>query len=188
LAFRKYIKNLRKSRKLHKLLGTGLSALLLISALSGILLALKKDVAIIQPPTNKGISKQLDTWLSLEQLDSIASQALYAKYPEQMGNTVDRLDVRPSKGMVKVLFDKGYWEVQLDGSNGAVLSIAKRHSDWIESLHDGSIINDVFKLISMNVLGFGVIFLIITGLWLWYGPKRFRWLKKKYRAQQVDSE
>lgn len=185
MAFRKYIQNLRKSRKLHKLLGTSLSALLFISALSGILLALKKDVAIIQPPTQKGLSKQLDTWLPLSQLDSIASTALHSKYPEQVDNVVDRLDVRPSKGVVKVLFEKGYWEVQVDGANGHVLSIAKRHSDWIEALHDGSIISDFFKLISMNVLGFGVLFLILTGLWLWYGPKRFRWLKRKRREQQI---
>lgn len=184
MAFTTYIQNLRKSRKLHKLLGTGLSIFLFISALTGIFLALKKEVPLLQPPTTKGISKDLRDWLPLDQIDSIARVALYAAHPQQHQNPVDRLDVRPSKGIVKVLFKKGYWEVQVDGTDGKIKSIAKRHSDWIEALHDGSIINDLFKLISMNVLGFGVIFLILTGMWLWYGPKRFRLLKKRFRNKQ----
>jgi uncharacterized iron-regulated membrane protein len=178
LAIRKYTLNLRKFRKVHKFLGGSLAIILVISALTGILLSLKKEVSLIQPPTSKGISKKLDTWLPLYKMDSIARVALYTAYPEQNQNPVDRLDIRPSKGVVKVLFDKGYWEVQVDGTNGEVKSIARRHSDWIEALHDGSIISELFKLISMNVLGFGLLFLIGSGLWLWYGPKRIRTLKK----------
>lgn len=185
MAFQKYIKNLRKSRRFHKLLGTSLSLFLLISAVTGIALSLKKEIAIIQPPTTKGVSKNLQTWLPMFQIDSLARQALYTTHPEQKDNPVDRLDIRPGKGIVKVLFDKGYWEVQIDGTTGEVKSIAKRHSDWIEALHDGSIINQLFKLLSMNMLGWGLIFLILTGLWLWYGPKRFRLLKKNYRKKSI---
>lgn len=185
MAFQKYISNLRKSRKLHKLLGTSLSILLFISAVTGVLLSFKKEVAIIQPPTTKGISKDLKDWLPLDQIDSIARHALYQAHPEQHQNLVKRFDARPSKGIIKALFEKGYWEVQVDAKDGSVKSIAKRHSDWIESLHDGSIVSDLFKLISMNVLGIGLLLLICSGLWLWYGPKRFRFLKKNYRKKKI---
>jgi uncharacterized iron-regulated membrane protein len=87
------------------------------------------------------------------------------------------MDVRPSKGIAKVLFENGYWEVQIDGTSGKILSISRRHSDWIEHLHDGSIISDWFKLVSMNYLGLGALFLIGTGIWLWYGPKKVRQIK-----------
>ena len=70
--------------------------------------------------------------------------------------------------------------MQVDGKSGEVLSIDKRYSDWIESLHDGSIISDGFKLVSMNFLGMGLLFLIFTGLWLWYGPRRIR-IKKRVK-------
>jgi len=60
-----------------------------------------------------------------------------------------------------------------------VLSVARRHSDWIEQLHDGSIISDLFKLISMNFLGIGLLIMILSGLWLWYGPKKFRKMKRR---------
>jgi uncharacterized iron-regulated membrane protein len=88
------------------------------------------------------------------------------------------MDVRPSKGIVKVLFEKGWWEVQVDGATAEVLSIKRRNSDWIEQLHDGSIISDGFKLVSMNVLGIGLLLMIFTGWYLWYGPRKYRRLKR----------
>lgn len=142
-------------------------------------MALKKDIDILQPPTQKGVSTELATWLPMDMLAQLAQKALLEQHPAEKTNKIDRMDVRPSKGIVKVLFKKGNWEVQLDGKTGVVKSIAKRHSDWIEALHDGSIISDGFKLISMNFIGFGLIFMIATGLWLWYGPKRYRVLKKR---------
>jgi hypothetical protein len=30
----------------------------------------------------------------------------------------------------------------------------------------------------MNILGFGLLVLSLTGFWLWYGPKYFRKLKE----------
>lgn len=50
---------------------------------------------------------------------------------------IDRLDVRPDKGMLKVR-SKNRWEVQVDTATGEILQVAFRRSDLIESLHDGS--------------------------------------------------
>lgn len=173
------IKSLRDFRIFHRWMGLTLALLLVISAVTGVLLALKKDIKIIQPPTQKGVSKKLAEWKSLDEIQVIAEKALHETYSEQKENSVDRMDVRPSKGIIKVLFKKGNWEVQVDGKSGEVKSIQKRYSDWIESLHDGSIISDGFKLVSMNFLGFGLLFLIGTGVWLWYGPRRIRLKKRK---------
>lgn len=173
------IKSLRDFRVFHRWMGLTLALLLMISAVTGVLLALKKEVEIIQPPTQKGVSKNLAEWKSLDEISAIAKKTLYETYPEQKENSVDRMDARPSKGIVKVLFEAGNWEVQVDGKSGEVKSVEKRYSDWIESLHDGSIISDGFKLFSMNFLGIGLLFLIGTGVWLWYGPKRVRLKKQK---------
>ncbi len=180
-----YIKSLRKFRYLHRYAGLFIASLLFISAITGILLALKKDVDIIQAPTQKGQSKNMAEWKPLYELSALAEQALHQKHPEQVGNKVDRLDARPSKGVVKVLFDKGYWEVQIDAQSGVVKSISRRHSDWIEAIHDGSIISHIFKLISMHILGIGVLFIILSGLWLWLGPKRIKAIKRK-RRKKID--
>lgn len=173
------IRSLRKIRVVHRWVGLTLALLLVISSVTGILLALKKEVKLIQPPTQKGISKNLADWKPIDELSLIAEEAFIKKYPDQKDNAVDRMDVRPSKGVVKVLFEKGYWEVQVDGVSGEVKSIAQRHSDWIEHLHDGSIVSHAFKLFSMNFLGIGLLFLICSGVWLWYGPKKLRKKKKK---------
>lgn len=173
------VSSLRKFRVFHRWMGLSLALLLMISAITGVLLALKKDVNLIQPPTQKGVTKNLSEWKSVAEISILAEEAFHKAYPEQKENKIDRLDIRPSKGIVKVLFEEGNWEVQIDGKTGEVKSIAKRYSDWIESLHDGSIISDGFKLVSMNFLGIGLLFLIATGIWLWYGPRRVREEKRK---------
>lgn len=175
------IKSLRDFRVFHRWVGLTLAVFLVISAVTGVLLALKKEVDIIQPPTQKGVSKNLTEWKSLDEINLLAKEALIKAYPKQKNNDISRMDVRPSKGIVKVLFKEGNWEVQIDGKSGEVKSIEKRYSDWIESLHDGSIVSDLFKLISMNFLGIGLVFLVGTGFWLWFGPRRVR-LKKRNRS------
>ena len=174
-----YISSLRNFRVWHRYTGLTLIILLVISSITGILLAWKKNSATLQPKTQKGISADLTTWKPLRELADVAQLALVTYDEGQKNNVIDRMDVRPKKGIVKVLFKKGYWEVQVDGTNGEIRSISQRHSDWIEALHDGSIISDSFKLISMNFLGVGLMFLMGTGFWLWYGPKKIRALKKK---------
>lgn len=179
----KITQQLRNFRKIHKILGITLAILLMISAITGLLLGWKKNVDLIQPPTQKGKSKELTDWKPVAELADIAQSAFSEAYPDKAAYEIDRMDVRPSKGIVKVLFDKGWWEVQVDGSSGEVLSIARRNSDWIEQIHDGSIISDFFKLFSMNVLGIGLAIMILSGWFLWYGPKKFRRLKRQRRSE-----
>lgn len=176
------VSSIRNFRVYHKYLGLGLAVLLLVSAITGLLLGWKKDAAWIQPPSQKGQSTALEEWLPNYELADLASTALAEAYPKQADNPIDRLDVRPSKGIVKVLFEQGYWEVQIDGATGAILSVDKRYSDFIEHIHDGSIISDLFKLGAMNLLGIGLSVMIVTGFWLWYGPRRLRFLKRRRKS------
>lgn len=168
---------LRDYRKYHRFLGLFLAVFLIISSLTGLLLGWKKNIDLLQPPTQNRLSEESFLWISISDMSAIAAAALDSA--QGLGdNSIDRLEVRPEKGVVKVLFTQGYWEVQLEGSTGEVLSVARRHSDWIEKVHDGSIISDGFKLVSMNVLGLGILILTASGFILWYFPKRMRVLKK----------
>lgn len=177
MSTQKTVKSVRNFRKIHKWIGIILALFLLLSALTGFLLGWKKNVDLLQPPTQSGVDKALASYRPVEDLAAVSLQAV-----DSLGLTADnfdRIEYRPTKGIAKVIFDTGSWEVQVDATNLEVLSVAKRHSDWIEQIHDGSIISDLFKLISMNILGLGLVFLCVTGLWLWYGPKRIRSLKSK---------
>lgn len=161
----------RRFRSVHRYVGLALAVFFLIIALTGILLGWKKDVALLQPKTFTGETDQLSQWKSFQDIAtaSLASMDTILKDP-----VIDRMDVRPDKGIVKVLFTQGYWEAQIDGKTGAVLSVAQRHSDWIEHVHDGSIFSDLFKLAYTNMLGIGLFTLALSGLWLWYGPRAIR--------------
>ena len=171
----KLSRNTRRYRRIHYYLGLSISLLLLISAGTGILLGFKKEVDALQPPTQEVENVVLSQWLSLSDLSLKAHEALNSKNP---GNyLLDKMDVRPEKGIVKVIFMPDFWEVQVNGATGEILSVERRYSDLIEKIHDGSIISDSFKLISMNILGVGVLVLVFSGLWLWYGPFIIRKIK-----------
>lgn len=173
---KKVSKNTRRWRRIHYYTGLTIAILLLISATTGILLGWKKDIDVLQPPTVKGNARHLSEWITLSELEHIADEAIKKTLRGRF--ELDRMDVRPSHGVVKITYTPGYWQVQVDGATGKVLSIEKRYSDLIEQIHDGSIINDGFKLVSMNFLGISVVIMIISGLWLWYAPRKIRRLKR----------
>lgn len=177
MKIKRTVKSVRNYRTYHRYLGLTLSILLIISAITGILLGWKKNVDWLQPSSQKGVSIEIAEFQPVEKLTQSALVAV-----DSLGlnmSHLDRIEYRPNKGMAKVRFTEGQWEVQVDAVNLQILSVAKRNSDWIEQLHDGSIISDTFKLISMNFLGIGLFILIFSGLWLYFGPKRIRALKSK---------
>lgn len=165
------VKLLRKFRSIHKYIGVALALFFLVIATTGILLGWKKNVETLQPKTYSGISQDFSAWKSFKELGDVAILAMDTAVENP---TIDRMDVRFDKGIAKVLFAEGYWEVQVDCTTGKVFSVAQRHSDWIEHLHDGSIISEGFKLVYTNILAIGLFTLALSGLWLWYGPKVIR--------------
>jgi hypothetical protein len=172
MPLQKLVNAIRQFRRLHKLVGISVVAFMLITATTGILLGWKKNVDLLQPPTQKGTSLAYKDWTSF---DVIAKNSLLA-IDSVTGKKIeiDRMDVRPDKGIIKVTFKEGYWEAQVDATSGKVLSVAQRHSDWIEHVHDGSIISDGFKLLYTSYLGFGLLLLSVSGFLLWYGPRFIR--------------
>lgn len=166
------VHRLRQFRSIHKWIGISVALFMLITSITGVMLGWKKNVELLQPATLKGGTLDVAKWVSFEKVSQSAIRAIDSVTNEE--NSIDRLDVRFDKGIIKVLFTKGYWEVQVDAATGKTMSVAKRHADWIEHIHDGSIINDFFKLVYTNYLGWGLLFLSITGFWLWYGPKVIR--------------
>jgi uncharacterized iron-regulated membrane protein len=171
------VKRLRQFRSFHKWAGISVAFFMLITGTTGILLGWKKNVELLQPPTLKGESKNFSEWVSFDVVARSASAAIDSVTHEP--NPIDRFDVRPDKGIIKVLFTNGYWEVQVDGKSGKALSVARRHSDWIEHVHDGSIFSEGFKIIYTNYIGWGLLILSTTGFWLWYGPMRIRQVKNE---------
>jgi uncharacterized iron-regulated membrane protein len=169
------ITSLRQFRNWHKWIGISVAFFMLITAVTGLLLGWKKNIDLLQPPTRTGTTSDLSEWISFESVVVRANHALDSLTIPLAG--LEKMDVRTDKGIIKVIY-LHHWEVQMDGQSGKIFSVAKRHADWIEHIHDGSIISDGFKLLYTNYLGWGLLILSLTGFWLWYGPRRMRQIKK----------
>lgn len=173
---------LRQFRQWHRTISLIVGSLLLIVSLTGLLLGWKKQSGgLILAKTQTGVSDDLKTWLPIDSLHQIAVQTLRDSISADLSPTLDRIDLRPQKGVVKFVFADHYWGIQLDGTTGKVLMLEHRTADWIENLHDGSLFdkllgtnNDTIKLLFTSMAGLGLLTLTISGFWLWYGPRRMR--------------
>lgn len=148
---------------------------------SGVVLQLKKESAWVQPATITGSA----TGASLP-FDRIL--AVVREVPEAQVSTwddIDRIDVRPGKGMLKVRC-KNSWEVQIDANRGDVLQVAYRRSDLIESLHDGSFFHDSAKLWIFLPTSLILLVLWVTGVYLFALPYWAKW--KRGRRKKLGRD
>lgn len=178
---KKQAQTLRTFRKIHRLTGALLFVFFFVVAVTGIFLGWKKHSGgLILPKSYKGTSTDLKTWQPLDKLSDMAAQILSDSVDANLSTELNRIDVRKSKGMLKFTYTEHHWEIQLDGRTGDLLNIGKRHSDWIENVHDGSIVDNFlgtkgwFKLFYTTLMGLALLLFTITGFWLWYGPQKMR--------------
>jgi uncharacterized iron-regulated membrane protein len=158
------------SRKVHKWAAVLAAAPLLVIIGTGLLLQLKKHATWVQPPERRGSGQ--DLVLSLPRVLEICQSV-----PEAEVRTwadVYRIDVRPSRGMLKVTAANN-WEVQIDTATGEVLQVAYRRSDVIEAIHDGSWFHDAAKLWVFLPAGATLLLLWVTGLYLFVLPYWVKW-------------
>ncbi len=162
------------SRRFHRwgAIAVGLPLILVIG--SGILLQVKKQVPWVQPAEQR-------TTESIPAVDWPLMLAAAKGIPEAgvtSWDDIDRVDVRPGKGLLKVI-TKSRWEVQLALADGRVLQVEYRRSDLIETLHDGSFFGDTAKLWIFLPSGFVLFVLWLTGLYLWLLPYRTKRRRRK---------
>jgi len=172
---------LRVFRKWHRTTGALLFVFFFIVAITGLLLGWKKNSAgLIMANSAKGSSTELRNWLSNDSLYKKACTYLHDSVATDLSTELDRIDIRKDKGIVKFVFANHFTGLQLDGATGNLLLIEQRRSDFIEKIHDGSIIdhyfksNGYFKLMYTTVMGIALLIFTVTGFWLWYGPKKLR--------------
>jgi hypothetical protein len=162
------------SRRLHRwgAIGASLTVVLVIG--SGILLQVKKQFPWVQPAEQRtAVHTPSVPWDVILAAAQAMPEAGVAGWED-----IDRLDVRPGKGILKII-TKSRWEAQLALADGAVLQVAYRRSDLVESLHDGSFFGDAAKLWLFLPSGVVLLGLWMTGIYLWVLP----WLTKRKRAR-----
>ncbi len=164
----------KTNRTLHKWGSIIIAIPLIVIFTTGILLLVKKEFNIIQPPTMKGQLKIPS--IAFQDILSIAKNVKGAAISDWQD--INRLDVRPSKGVIKI---RSYnrIEIQIDASSGKILHVAERNSDFIESIHDGTFFEKNANIwLSLPVAIISII-MVVTGTVLFLLPyfrksKRFK--------------
>jgi hypothetical protein len=153
------------NRRVHYWLAVGLLLPGLLVVGTGLMLQVKKQWTLVQPPEQRG-STGVPT-IALEAM--LRAAATVPQAGVSSWDDVQRIDVRPSRGIAKVWTATGY-EVQVDLRSGTVLQSAYRRSDVIESLHDGSFFGDATKLWLFLPAGLVLLTLYLTGSWMLLQP------------------
>ena len=166
------------SRKAPRWISILIAAPLLVVICTGILLLVKKQVGWIQPTTQPGSADSPS--ITFDQILETASGVTQAQI--QDWSDIDRLDVRPQKGIVKVR-SKNRWEIQIDTHSGDVLQVAFRRSDLIESIHDGSWFHENAKLAIFLPTAVLVLFLWVSGIYLFWLPHQVRISRRHRKAK-----
>ncbi len=145
-----------------------------------------KRQAGLAPNTQTGISTTPSNWISIDSLQKIA---IAAASRLQLDTQIDRIDIRPDKGTAKVIFINHYNELQLDCATGKLLSNEKRLHDFVEHLHDGTIIDRLLgtkheqaKISYTTLTSTALMLLAFSGFWMWLNPKRMRSIKSSEQA------
>jgi hypothetical protein len=168
------------NRKVHYWAAFIAALPVLIIIASGILLQMKKQVDWVQPPEHRGTGTVpvIDFDRIMTALRSVPSLGVTG------WDDVDRLDVRPGRGIAKVtLYSR--WEAQIDLGTGNVVQTAYRRSDLIESIHDGSFLaGDWTKLGLFLPAGVVLLLLWVSGIWMVWVPIKGKRKRRLLQQQQ----
>lgn len=169
------------NRKVHYWIGFGAALPMIVMILSGLLLQGKKQWTWVQPAEHRGTGTE--PAIGLDEI--LAALRGAPGMNVQSWDDVNRIDVRPGRGVAKAWLSNGY-EVQVDLGTGRILHAAYRRSDLIESIHDGSFFGgDWTKLGLFLPSGIVLLLLWITGLWMWWVP--FNAKRARRRVQQANA-
>lgn len=174
------------NRKLHYWGSAIIAIPLLLVIATGVILQLKKDWAWVQPVEHRGREKA-----PVIELSDILNAVRNHSHPEvnvQGWEDIKRLDVRPDRGVAKATLQND-WEVQVDTTDGRIMQVAYRRSDFLEALHDGSFISDGYKLWIVFPSSLILLFLWGSGVWMWIWPiiNKRRVRARKARSQSASA-
>jgi len=155
--------------EVHKWIGILLSVVLINVSVTGLLLLEKKQYEWIQPATRKGQEGATAELISMQRVFDTVLACNHPDFPNI--EAIDRIDFRPGKRVHKVRSKTHHAEIQIDAITGEVLNIATRPSDFLEQLHDGSMLGEWIHGKVMPVAAIANIILVVSGLYLWLGPK-----------------
>lgn len=175
-------KSTRWYRKSHRFVAIPLLLFIVVMSGTGLLLTWKDQLGF--KPSVLTINAKDRPLIPLAKIEQNAISYIDSL---KLSNEINRIDYRPKKGIAKVRFENHFTELQIDCYTGVIISEKTRTADFIEMIHDGSIIDYAFssegnptKLIYSSLISLGLLFLGFSGFWLWLKPKQIK--KNKSRT------
>ena len=159
-----------------------------VVALSGAFVAFKKEIEYLQPASRTGGEGSLETFKSPAE---IAAAVLALELPGvQNVDAIDRIELRPGKRMYKVrLAASSAWrsprELQFDAATGAVLNQGLRGDQLWMDVHSFAVFGNLTKLVVMSLAGLSLLWLSLSGLYLFLFPPWFRARKRQRLAEST---
>ncbi len=156
----------------HLWLGVVSTIALLVIAITGILLNHKRLLGLM-PDVPNAPSAPFVSSLPMAQLADIAlaEVAGAGNSPRDPVTAIDRMDVRPRDGLVKIrMRDATSTEVTVDIGTGKVLHVGPRGDAFLEKLHSGEVFGGPYILLS-DFAAVALVVTLISGYWLWLAPK-----------------
>lgn len=167
----------RAAFRVHLWLGVLSTVSLIVIAVTGILLNHKRPLGLM-PDVPHESSAPFSSARPLHELAGAAMAVLPRETTAGVGQSgeidysqVDRMDVRPRDGLVKVrMRDQLHTEVTLDLATASVLHIGPRSDVFLEQLHSGEVFGGAWIILS-DIAAIALLLTLITGYWLWLVPK-----------------
>ena len=164
----------------HLWLGVVFTISLTVISVTGVLLNHKRGLGLMPDVANEP-QRPFAEALPLAHLAAVALDTL-ARAAAANGasggealdpvRAVDRMDVRPRNGFVKVrMRDASSTEVTVDLASARVLHIGSRGDVFLEKLHSGEIFGGVRWVLLSDAAAIALVVTLLTGYWLWLAPK-----------------
>ncbi len=177
----------RTARSLHRWIGAGLAVVMAVLAVTGGFVAFKKQVEYLQPATRTGTEGSLEQVIPPAE---IAGIVMALDHPEASHpGDIERIELRPGERVYKVrLAPADAWssprEIQLDAITGAVLNEGPRGDQLWMDLHSFAVFGTATKLVVMGFAGLSLLWLGLSGLYLFFFP---RWYRARKHARRTAS-
>lgn len=147
-------------RKIHRIVGLIFFIPLLVISITGIILQLRAEFEYIQPKSVK---------VEWEDRPIVSMESLIQKFGKE---NIDQVIWRPSK-ISLVIRLKGNMEAHIHPWTGEILKEAKRRTNILIELHQGSWMGKFGQYFIHFMTGIGLFFLTLSGLLIYPFKRKF---------------
>lgn len=159
-------------RKWHRWVSVAITLPFFITLVTGITLATRSVNPWVQP---QYLATKSDLTISFPKILEAARSVSEAQI--ETWADVSQIDIRPSSGNIRIRAKHTQWEIQVDGETGKVTGTGIRRFSWLVSLHEGAYFGPIVRYGIFFPSAMGVLFLLISGVFLYLQPQMKR-LKK----------